>query len=439
MMQYYFMLGLKSLRRNPWLTSLMLLTLAVGVAASVATLTILITMSGDPIPSKSARLLVPLIDNAPADNYVAGTAQEQTHLPYKDVVAFLASKQGSARTAIYSLSGPVEQPQSDLPTMEAVGIATTDSYFYMFEVPFRHGNAWRAEDEAAKAKVIVLGRSLSEKLFGVESPVGKTVKFRNIEYTISGVVDKWDPQPAFTNVHNGPRGLFNGEDDVYIPFSTAIDNQFTHDGSTWCTGDGSEPGYQGLLNSECTWIQFWFELAKPSDRSALLDYLKAYTSEQRQLKRYMRNNVDQLFDVNEWLVHRKVVGDDRKLSVWISFGFLLLCIVNTVGLLLAKYSTRASEVGVRRALGASQMEIFKQFLIETAVLGFAGGALGLILSFGALWLFAQQSKDMAAVASMNWGMMMVTFYLSVGASLIAGVLPAWRACRVSPAAELKSQ
>ncbi len=439
MINYYFMLGLKSLRRSPGLTSLMLLTLAVGVAASVATLTILITMSGDPIPHKSNRLLVPFIDNGPAKNYVAGTPQEQTHLTYKDTVALLASNQGSARTAIYALTGPVEQAIPELPTLDVIGIATTQSYFSMFDVPFQYGGPWRVEDETANANVIVLGRELSEKIFGQESPVGRRVKFSSIEYTVAGVVGKWNPQPAFANVKNGPRGLFNGEDDIYIPFSTAIAHRLNHKGHVWCMGESDEPGYQGRLRSECTWIQFWFEIAKTSDRTALLDFLKAYTSEQRKLKRYMRNNIDQLFDVNEWLVKRNVVSDDRKLSVWIALGFLLLCIVNTVGLLLAKYSTRRAEIGVRRALGASQFEIFKQFLIETAVLGFAGGSLGLLLSFGTLWIFAQQSRDMASVASMNWGMMMMTFYLSVGASLIAGLLPAWRACRVSPASELKSQ
>jgi putative ABC transport system permease protein len=60
-----------------------------------------------------------------------------------------------------------------------------------------------------------------------------------------------------------------------------------------------------------------------------------------------------------------VVGKDSKLSAWLAFGFLVLCLVNTIGLLLAKFSVRAAEVGVRRALGASRSEIFRQFLIET--------------------------------------------------------------------------
>ncbi len=66
MFRYYFMLGLRSLRRNPALTALMVLTLAIGVAASMSTLTILHVMSGDPIPHKSDRLFVPHDRQRPA-------------------------------------------------------------------------------------------------------------------------------------------------------------------------------------------------------------------------------------------------------------------------------------------------------------------------------------------------------------------------------------
>jgi putative ABC transport system permease protein len=55
MFSYYLKLGLRSLRRNPVLTALMVLTLAVGVATSMSTLTVMRAMSGDPIPTKSDR------------------------------------------------------------------------------------------------------------------------------------------------------------------------------------------------------------------------------------------------------------------------------------------------------------------------------------------------------------------------------------------------
>jgi putative ABC transport system permease protein len=94
---------------------------------------------------------------------------------------------------------------------------------------------------------------------------------------------------------------------------------------------------------------------------------------------------------------------------------------------------------VRRALGATRKAIFQQFLIETGVIGLAGGALGLLLSLAALWAIGLQSQEMAVVASMDWAMLALAVLLAIGASIVAGLLPTWRACQVTPALQLKSQ
>ncbi len=94
---------------------------------------------------------------------------------------------------------------------------------------------------------------------------------------------------------------------------------------------------------------------------------------------------------------------------------------------------------MRRALGASRKEIFNQFLIESSVIGLAGGVTGLLLAFGALALIAMQSKQLTVVAHMDWQMLSITFVMSVTAAILAGLFPTWRACQVTPAIQLKSQ
>jgi len=141
MFQYYFMLGLRSLRRNPALTALMVLTLAVGVAASIATLTILHVMSGDPIPHKSDRLLVPVIDNGPLAGYTAGDEPNDRQLSYRDATNLLANKVAGRSTALYGISVAVEPARKDLPLFNARGLAATSDFFNMFEVPFRYVRA----------------------------------------------------------------------------------------------------------------------------------------------------------------------------------------------------------------------------------------------------------------------------------------------------------
>jgi len=140
-----------------------------------------------------------------------------------------------------------------------------------------------------------------------------------------------------------------------------------------------------------------------------------------------------------YLAKNKVVPGDVNLQMWLAFAFLLVCLVNTVGLLLAKFLRRSSEIGVRRALGASRRAIFAQCLIEAGMVGLVGGLLGLGLAELGLWAVRQQPADYAPLAHLDPLMLLTTFVLAVAASLLAGVLPAWRACLVSPAIQLKSQ
>ena len=436
MIQYYFLLGVRSLRRNPILTALMVLILAVGVAASVSTLTILHVMSGDPIPHKSERLIVPLVDNGPIKGYTPGE-REGDEMSYRDAVNLLASGQGDRRTAIRGVDGTIEPARKDLPVFTAEGLSPTRDFFAMFEVPFVHGGPWSEADDKAGADVMVLGGKLAERLFGNANPVGQRVRFRGFDYAVVGVYGNWKPIPRYHRIIGGP-GAFGDEDEFYIPFHNAIRHEMGQNGNMNCSSDRG-PGYQALLDSECIWIQFWFELHSASDRPQLQAWLDAYAAEQRKLGRLQRNAPNKLFNVMEWLEEQKVVGKDSRLSAMLAFGFLLLCLVNTIGLLLAKFSVRAPEVGVRRALGASRKEIFTQFLIESAVVGLAGGILGLVLALGALALIGSISEQIAVTTHMDWMMLLVTFVMSVSAAMLAGLLPTWRACQVTPALQLKSQ
>ncbi|NRR32140.1 ABC transporter permease [Oxalobacteraceae bacterium] len=437
MFHYYFLLGLRSLRRNPALTALMVLTLAIGVAASVSTLTILHVMSGDPIPHKSERLLVPVLDNGSVDTWVPGSRPFDDQLSYRDASNLMASKQGVRRTVLYGVSAPIEPERKDLGAISANGVAPSRDFFAMFEAPFLYGHSWSEQEDAAGADVVVLSRPLAEKLYGSVDPTGRRLQMWGRSYQVIGVLDDWLPLPRYYRLIGGG-GAFGKEDEFVVPFSSAIRHQTGHSGSMSCSNN-TAPGFQAVLDSECTWMQVWIELGSARERAALQDYLDAYSVEQRKLGRMLRKAPNGLYNVMEWLEYRKVVGNDNRLTAWLAFGFLLLCLVNTVGLLLAKFSVRAAEVGIRRALGASQREIFRQFLIESGVIGLAGGLLGLLLAYGALALIAMQSKKLAVVAHMDLTMLAATFVMAIAAALLAGLLPTWRACQVTPAMQLKSQ
>jgi putative ABC transport system permease protein len=116
----------------------------------------------------------------------------------------------------------------------------------------------------------------------------------------------------------------------------------------------------------------------------------------------------------------------------------LVCLINTVGLLLTKFLRRASDIGVRRALGASKRSIFFQLLVEAGLIGLVGGLCGLGLAWLGLWAVRHQPADYAELAKLDLSMLATTFGLAVISSVLAGLLPAWRGCQVTPAIQLKS-
>ncbi|HEY4555646.1 MAG TPA: FtsX-like permease family protein, partial [Lysobacter sp.] len=323
-----------------------------------------------------------------------------------------------------------------LPSL-AEGIAVHADFFAMFDVPFASGGVWNATDDERGGNTMVISSKLADRVFGSAGAVGKTVRFDGRDYTVSGVIGKWEPLPKFYRLVGGNTFQF---EDVFVPFSNAIANEMEAQGSISCNVDGEvDPGYEGLKSSECTWVQFWVELADSGDRGAFAAYLDDYVAEQKKLGRFQRPLNNRLHDVMEWLEFQEVVGDDSRLQTWLAFGFLLVCIVNVIGLLLAKFTARSGEIGVRRALGAPRREVFKQYLTEAGVIGVVGGVLGVALTFAVLALMARQSEAIGAIARVDWVMLATALALSLVASLLAGLLPTWRACQVRPAVQLKSQ
>jgi putative ABC transport system permease protein len=133
------------------------------------------------------------------------------------------------------------------------------------------------------------------------------------------------------------------------------------------------------------------------------------------------------------------VSEDNVVLVGLSFLFLVVCLLNTVGLLLAKFIGGASLAGIRRALGASRAALFKQHLVEVGVIGLSGGLLGLVLAALGLKAVRGWFEDFEKITQLDWSMIGLALGLSLLASVAAGLYPTWRVCRIAPARYLKTQ
>lgn len=435
MFGYYLDLALRSLRRNKILTALMVLAIALGIGASMTTLTVLHVLSGDPLPGTSSTLFYPQVDPRDMDGYEEGKRPPE-QVSWPDGQNLLHDKRADRQALMTGGSVAVQPAQANIDPFFSDARYTTSDFFPMFKVPFLYGRPWSAQEDDAKARVVVISRTLNQKLFAGKNSVGQTLHIKDASLQVIGVLDEWRPTPRFYDLNTGSN--YGTTEDVFVPLSTSRDVHFAHDGSTDCWGSGGGDD-DHAETAPCVWLQYWVQLDSPAKVAAYREYLVHYSQEQKTLGRFQRPPNVNLPNLMEWMDINKVVPGDVRLQTWLALGFLLVCLVNTVGLMLAKFLRRAGELGVRRALGASKREVFMQLLVESGVIGLAGGSFGLLLAFAGLWLVRKQPSSYAALAHMSVGMLLFTFLLAVGTTLLAGLLPAWRACQITPALQLKSQ
>lgn len=437
MFNYYLQLALKSLRRNPILSALMVLAIAIGIGACMTTLTVYSLMAADPIPQKSEQLFSVRLDSWDPNSPWDEPNEPPPELTYRDAMALMRSDIPSQQAAMYKGAFALQPDDKSVPAYLVMGRITFKDFFGLFDVPFLYGNGWDSSADTSLNQVVVLSKKTNDRLFGGDNSVGKTVRLNDKAFKVIGVLSDWNPTPKFYDVNNG---AFNDAEDVYLPFGIALPLQVRTAGNT----NGWKPedidSIESFLNSELVWIQFWAQLDTAEQKARYQSFLDSYVMEQKKLGRFQRPLNNRLSDVNQFMAEREVVGEDNRVLVGLSFLFLTVCLINMIGLLLAKFLGRAPELALRRALGASQWQVMQLNLVEVALIGVLGGLLGLLFAwFGLIAVRALYGDGYGALTSLNAGLAGQALLIAIAASLLAGLYPAVRVGRIAPAGLLKTQ
>ncbi len=438
MFTYYVRLGIKSMHRNPILSALMVVALALGIGACMTTLTVYYLMSGNPVPHKSDQLYAVQLDGwDPNAQPTQGPQDVQPQLTYMDAQNLMSAQTPALQQAAMFRSSLVVQPEDDdaVPFQNSVR-ATYHTFFDMFDVPFIYGNAWTQGEDQQGARIVVLGKALNEQLFGGENSVGRDIRLSDQLYRVIGVIDEWQPTPRFYDVVTSS---FADVASLFIPFKTAVDLELNPNGNVNCWKPLDDSTNAAFLRSECVWVQFWAELSTPTAADAYFDYLNNYSREQQGFGRFQRPINNFISPVMEWMDVNQVVSTDNRVLVRLSFLFLAVCVLNTVGLLLAKFMGKAPEVALRRSMGATRQAIFTQNLFEVATIGVLGGVFGIALAWLGLRLVENIYRGYQHLVAMDWMILLISMLIAVVASIIAGLYPVWRTTRIPPAQYLKIQ
>ena len=436
---YYVVLALRSSARSKALTALVILLLAFGVSACMVSYAVFRATTSDPLPAKSSHLYVPLIDNVGPSYDEHG--EPHWSLSYMDAMALWRARKASRLTLLYAATWQVESDNPLIPAMSLGGDAVTADFFSMFNVPFRFGGGWTTDDEAQHATVAVISRHLNETLFGGQNSVGQKIRLDGQLFRVAGVLEDWNPRPRFFDA--GSHGtVYNFDDagDIYIPFTRATDMK-KNSLVVFCptaSWQSDKSHWDAYLHSECDRIDAWVELATPADADRYREYLRNYAAEQQHLGRFSWAPSIRLRNLTDWMTYQGVTPPASTLSMLVSASFLLIILVNVVGLMLARFMRRATEIGIRRALGASRLAIYGQFLTEAATMGFVGGLLGVALTLLGVWgaggLF---EPNIARLVHADTSLIALTLLLAMAATVVSALYPTWRASQTQPAWQIK--
>ena len=442
MFAYYLRLALASFRRNPGLTALMVFAIALGISVCMITLTSYRAAAHNPAGEHGKILFSASIDSWDPEH---GWDDDDktlapTQLTYRDALALYASSIPDRKVMMYKGGGILSRGDKGMDPEYVSTRMTTADFFPMFDVPFLYGGPWDAKADAGPDPVMILSKETNQKAFGGENSVGKTVTWHDREFRVIGVLEEWTPAPKYFDVSNGS---FNDNEGAYVPVAWGPLLELNSHGNTNCWKTEVLDNFQAFMNSECVWLHDWFEIRSAEKQRAFREFLDNYVLEQKKHGRFPRPLNNYLYDVDGWLKRNKVVGDDNKAMLLLAFGFLAVCLVNTVGLLLAKFLNAAPSAGVRRALGASRSDIFLQHLTESGLVALAGGLAGGLLGWTGVWAmrawytrFLDAPLKFLPFDATNFA---IVVGIAVLAGILAGLYPAWRIGHAAPASYLKVQ
>jgi putative ABC transport system permease protein len=434
MFDYYLALSLNSISRQKSLSILISTTLGLGIAACMITYSLIHLMSKDPLPNKSERVYRIQLDNWNLNFAAIPPDLPPEEVTWRDAMNIVHAKQAKYQAAHAVTWGMVTPADKNVPPFLGVIRATQGEFFPMFEVPFLYGHGWHNYPANHVEYVTVLSKSTNQRIFGGINSVGQTLPMLGKLFTVVGILDDWHPSPKFFDMSFG---AFYQPEDLYVPLQIKAELELPHGGNTHCWETEIGDEYQAFLNSECVNFNLWIELANHQDKQQFEYYLQTYVEQQKTFGRFPKGTNNIVLNINQWLAHKEVVGSDIYVFFYLALLFLLVCLFNAASLMSTKFTAKNSEIALRRALGANQQAIFSQCLTETVILGCLGALIGLVLCMVGLEGIKTLYPNFSEFVYLDIPLMLITVGMSILCSVLAGLIPSIKVCRLAPAGYLK--
>lgn len=309
-------------------------------------------------------------------------------LTVSDVDALLKNSQTlSAVSGVMFGAGVVK---NDTATNNLNILGSNDQFNRIFNMTIIDGSYFSKEDEESGRRVVVLGSTIKENLFGKNNPLGKLVKVNESEHRIIGII-----KPT------GDKLGFNVDDMVFIPTKSAL----------------------RLFNTD----KLFGIRASAKSKSGIDDAVTEITQILKE-----RHNGEEDFTIITQVTMMESMNTILNMLTYalgaIAFISMLVGGIGIMNIMLVSVTERTREIGIRRAVGARRSDILKQFLIEAVVISVSAGSIGILISIAITYVLFLliPGFDMRP----PFWILPPSFFLSLSTGVIFGVWPARKAAHI---------
>lgn len=394
--------ALRSLLANKLRSILTMLGVIIGVGAIITTTSIGEGAKAD-ITERISTLGANILAVRPGQSRFRGrgSADSRKSLTVEDI-ATLQARGKSFGYVTPELSNRAQVKYLNKNTNTTI-VGTSPEYLVTANFTVENGSFFTEHDIRYRQRVCVLGKTVADDLFGSASPVGKKLKIRNIGFHVLGVMKE-----------KGASGWRNPDDQVFIPYSTAMKRVF---GSEYLSSISIQANDEKLLQTAETEVT---ELLRKQHKIAA----------NKELDFHVRNQAEFMETLEE------SSQTFTNMILGIAVVSLIVGGIGIMNIMLVSVTERTKEIGLRKAVGAQRTDILFQFLVESTTLALVGGIVGVGVGIiGAdmvpsLW-------GWRTVISPVYGIL--SFVVSALVGVFFGAYPAWKAAKLHPIDALRHE
>ena len=284
-------------------------------------------------------------------------------------------------------------------------IGVTPEYQYVRNFPLAQGDFITASQVKNRAKVVVLGSSVSETLFGRLNPVGESVKIDGVQYKIIGVLES-----------KGGTG-FGSQDDVIMAPITTVQARMSRQRTT-----------SGSFTVQSINVQ----VTSSADIDAATQQITAILEGRHDVT---AGNDDFTITSQQDMVQtlKESTGVFVLFLAAIAGISLLVGGIGIMNIMLVSVTERTREIGIRKSVGARRQDILSQFMVESATLSLLGGGIGILVGWGISRLISGLSLSGTTINTvMSADILILAVSVSAAIGIVFGLYPAYRAARLNP-------